>query len=215
MPRFALPSRNDQKWPKKQMDLRSRNRWFQLPARLARVKDGWLAGYDAGEFGAELWWFSTDGSKKYKVSDDQINQFLVDGENVYAAEGLSHLSTSAGSITMLSRKNERWVATTLAKFDLFEPQAVVKMKNSDLLVIGDMGVSLISPKGVIKKHPVIKAPPVLWRITSGARENDKLYLGSIYFVMEIHLKTNKQRYLLPTKEHWAKLQQSFDPDAFP
>lgn len=31
---------------------------------LQRTSSGWLVGFDAGEFGGGLWWFSHDGSRK-------------------------------------------------------------------------------------------------------------------------------------------------------
>ena len=39
--------------------------WFS-----AQVADGWIIGFNAGEFGAGLWWFSPDGKKREKISED-------------------------------------------------------------------------------------------------------------------------------------------------
>ena len=45
--------------------------WFSV-----EVSDGWLIGFNAGEFGAGLWWFSPDGKKRYKISNDQVIGFF-------------------------------------------------------------------------------------------------------------------------------------------
>jgi hypothetical protein len=43
-----------------------------------QVDDGWLlVGFNQGEFGAALYSFSKDGSEKYKISDDQIVDFIA------------------------------------------------------------------------------------------------------------------------------------------
>lgn len=42
----------------------------------ARVDDGWVVGFNRGEWGGSLWWFSADGSKHYKISDDEVDQLL-------------------------------------------------------------------------------------------------------------------------------------------
>ena len=43
----------------------------------AKVDDGWIVGFNRGEWGGSLWWFSPDGGKHYKVSDDEVDQLLV------------------------------------------------------------------------------------------------------------------------------------------
>jgi hypothetical protein len=82
-----------------------------IPRRVIKVNDGWLAAFNRGEFGAFLWWFSADGKKRYKVSDHQINEFIVHHERIFAAEGLSHMA-SEGSLIEIAQKDGRWVATT-------------------------------------------------------------------------------------------------------
>ena len=32
------------------------------------VADGWLVGFNAGEFGGGLWWFSFDGKRSKRIS---------------------------------------------------------------------------------------------------------------------------------------------------
>src|ERR1051325_7502917 len=56
-----------------------------------RMNDGWLIARDVGEFGAELDWYSVDGTEAYKVSDDHINEFFLRDGELFALSGLSHL----------------------------------------------------------------------------------------------------------------------------
>lgn len=41
-----------------------------------RVEDGWIVGFNAGEFGAGLWWFSPDGKTRRKISSHHVIEFF-------------------------------------------------------------------------------------------------------------------------------------------
>ncbi len=81
---------------------------FSEPSACLEVDDGWLVAYNNGEFGSSLYWSSTDGSHRYQFSALWVNQFLVDSGTVYAAEGLSHLHTSRGSIITMKKESGIW-----------------------------------------------------------------------------------------------------------
>lgn len=72
--------------------------WFS-----AWVPDGWLIGFNAGEFGVGLWWFSPDGKTRYKVSGDQVSGFFQTGGGLLALEGIAHGVTSRGRIIRLNK----------------------------------------------------------------------------------------------------------------
>jgi len=46
------------------------------PIDVLEVEDGYLVGFHGGEFGGDLYWFSKNGQKKYKISGDNIVQFI-------------------------------------------------------------------------------------------------------------------------------------------
>jgi hypothetical protein len=76
---------------------------FHYAMDFAAVSDGWLVGFNQGEFGAALYWFSRDGKRKYKISDHQVQRFVSLTDGVYAIEGLGHLTMSEGSIIRIGR----------------------------------------------------------------------------------------------------------------
>lgn len=80
-----------------------------------RVSDGWLVGYNAGEFGAGVLWYSADGKDSRKVSDHHVNQFLSTTDGVFAATGLDHLALSNGAIVRFSLADGKWAAKTMAE----------------------------------------------------------------------------------------------------
>lgn len=197
------------KWPRKQMDLSAKNRWFERPHRLQRVEGGWLAGYNGGEFGAELWWFSSDGKRSYKISNHHVNQFLVTNEAVYAAEGL----IDEGSVVRLSKVEGKWKAETFAKPKIGSPGGLVQVEDGSFIALGgfELGCWTISPKGELKSHEALSKIALPPYFSTAAREGQVIYVGSEYFVMAIDLKTFKPRYLVPYQEQWKKIKDAYKP----
>jgi hypothetical protein len=55
-----------------------------------KVNDGWIISFNRGEFGGELWWFSLEGSNRYKISDSNILFVVKHKNDYYAIDGLAH-----------------------------------------------------------------------------------------------------------------------------
>ncbi len=76
-----------------------------------RVIDGWLVGFNGGEFGAGLWWFSPDGSQRVKLGEAWINGFLRTETGIWAIEGLAHGADDSGQLLrMVHAPGGRWQA---------------------------------------------------------------------------------------------------------
>ena len=55
------------------------------------VPDGYLVGFDAGEWGGALYWFSPNGARTTKLADDNVHGLVAVGPNLVASiEGLDH-----------------------------------------------------------------------------------------------------------------------------
>jgi TRAP-type C4-dicarboxylate transport system substrate-binding protein len=76
--------------------------------------------------GGALYWFSPDGKKRYKISDHPIVAIVRMGSGVFAAEGLSLLRLSQGSIVRVQKRAgaRRWVAKAYSKLPA-APEALV------------------------------------------------------------------------------------------
>ncbi len=100
----------------------------------SRVNDGWIVAFNAGEFGAGLWWFSPDGKTRRKIAEAWIGGFVRTDSGLLAIEGLAHKGESRGRILRLVRDPQgRWNAE-----DIVEPeecaQVAVKAADGSLLV---------------------------------------------------------------------------------
>jgi hypothetical protein len=86
---------------------------FALP-RLAEVRgrrhvlaagDGFLVGFDAGEWGGSLYWFDKDGGRQRKLAGENVRGLVALGPDAaLALEGLAHMSLDEGRVRWLERR---------------------------------------------------------------------------------------------------------------
>jgi hypothetical protein len=72
-----------------------------------RDKDGWLVGYNGGEFGGSLWWFSQNGKQRKHLADERVLGFLAYPTGVIILTGLAHLSTTEGSVLFIAQETKK------------------------------------------------------------------------------------------------------------
>lgn len=111
-----------------------RSREFPGEQCAFKTEDGWLVGFDAGEFGGSLWWFSPDGKQKVKISDEPVHGFVRTKNGLFAWSGLAHLGIDEGRILSLMRDaQEKWTATTF--LDLHQDPLVLTPDAEDNLIV--------------------------------------------------------------------------------
>src|SRR5262249_20090311 len=65
---------------------------------LLRTVNGWLVGFDGGEFGGGLWWFNNEGDKNRKLLSENVHSIYQTTDGVFVLVGLAHLSLDNGKI---------------------------------------------------------------------------------------------------------------------
>jgi hypothetical protein len=65
---------------------------------LLRTADGWLVGFDGGEFGGGLWWFNSEGDENQKLLSENVHAIYHTRDGVFVLVGLAHLSLNSGKI---------------------------------------------------------------------------------------------------------------------
>jgi hypothetical protein len=192
---------------------------FRRASTAAAVDDGWLVGFNEGEFGGALYWFSRDGKHSYPISNDQIVDFFSLADGIYAIEGLAHLSGSRGSILRVTRPKEGapWRAQSVVALP-YAPYAVsVRRDGTAVITLSD---SLVSVGHDLKAETLVPDAPwgALYPTCSVlAPDEQKLYIGMRQFVGEFDLKTKTLRFLIPSdqflntlsKEQEAQVRQQF------
>ncbi len=94
------------------------------------VEDGWIVAFNAGEFGAGVWWYSANGKERYKVSEDQVRYFYKKGDRIFAIAGIAHLAMLRKGYFVEFKKNKKGDWTSHIVADL-EGYAYVTAFSSD------------------------------------------------------------------------------------
>jgi hypothetical protein len=108
---------------------------FQEGDVFCQTDNGWIVGFNKGEWGGALYWFSFDGRENRKISNHQIVDFLSYKGRLFAIEGLAHLDISRGSIIEIVSNRDGSEYSVVSLFNLPEaPQAAAFMSNGNLLL---------------------------------------------------------------------------------
>jgi hypothetical protein len=180
---------------------------LERASAFATVDDGWLVGFNQGEFGAALYWFSRDGKRSYKVSDHQVVDFFARPDGIHAIEGLAHLGMSQGSVIRIVRPKAggHWQASTVAKLP-FAPDAVSLRRDGTMLITLSSALVAVGADGKIRTLlPNAPWDALYARSSILTPDERKLYIGMRQFVGEFDLATNKLRLLVPSKQFLNKL----------
>ena len=178
---------------------------FRNASAFARVDDGWLIGFNEGEWGGALWWFSTDGKSNYKVSDHQIVEFFSLPNGLHAIEG--NLTMSEGSVVRIAplASRARWRAVSVLKLPPTPKTVSVRHDGKMLITLSD---ALVCVDDDNKITLLLKNAP--WRdlypnSSILSADEERLYIGMRQFVGEFDIPTKKLRLLIPSDAFLNKL----------
>lgn len=114
-----------------------------------QVEDGWLVGMDIGEFGGGLWWFSSDGQSKDKLSEENIRAIVRSSGGILALAGLSHMRIDEGRLLRIADGNAgKRQAMVLADLGA-APKAFVVESSDSLLIMTNWGLVRTGSRGVV------------------------------------------------------------------
>lgn len=88
------------------------NRHFQRPTKVWHIEPGYFAAFDAGEFGAGLFYSPGTGHDWIRVADTHVQDLrYFNDDRVLAVGGIAHLTYSGGAAFLIDRKsNGTWRA---------------------------------------------------------------------------------------------------------
>ena len=182
---------------------------FRGASDIVGTDDGWLVGFNNGEFGGELDWFNPDGTAKYMVSHDQVVAFFTLHGEVHAIED-SLSDNFFGSVIRLGRTpvGAKWNATTVARFTS-EPLAVSVQHDGTLLVALDNSLVSVNSEGRVRTL-IADSPWSGLNLQSSVLTTDErsLYLGMRQFVAKVDLERRDLKLLIPSLAFLHQLSQS-------
>jgi hypothetical protein len=140
------------------------------PCAALQVDDGWLVGFDQGEFGGGLDWYAPDGREHAPIVECNACALveLAPGQ-VLLVEGLSHLRLEQGTIQRVTRNERgRWKAQVLLSFEA-EPQAWARSGDA-LLVLTNRALLRATVGGAEVAHTLSAELPYALRANSLAAD---------------------------------------------
>ena len=173
----------------------------------ARVDEGWLVGFNKGEFGAAVYWFSLDGKQNYKISDHQVWEFFHLPDGVFAVEGLAHLTMNEGTLIRITRHapKSHWEAHKVVRLPAAPQAAAITGDGSLILTLFD---ALVRVDPSHKVHTLLAHAP-WWGLYPNSSilvdHDQKLFIGMRQYVGAFDLKTRKLRFLVPSAKFLNKL----------
>lgn len=160
------------------------------------VHDGFLVGWNRGEWGGTLWWFSKDGRNNYVISNADIMGFAVRGSDILMLEGLAHGEFDEGQIVQLRKTGDRyershWLTIPAA------PRTFTTAANGELIIVTDQCVLAIDNARNIKTIVSDKRWNNAAWPNSIAIEGDAAFIGMGSAILELHLTDGTQTWFCP------------------
>lgn len=149
-----------------------------------KLHDGWLVGFNAGEFGGALWWFSENGDQRIKLSDENVVGFSETASGIFVFVGLAHLLSDNGKMLFI-QKDQTSPPKIQVTADLGSEPAAFSIESPDsVLLLTTKGLFRVWSSGKFKKlketHYTFLYPNSMVILPSG-----QLYVGMRHFITRL------------------------------
>jgi hypothetical protein len=172
---------------------------------LIRTADGWLIGFDAGEFGGGLWWFNNEGDESKKLLSENVHAIYRNSHGVFVLVGLAHLSRNSGKIYQITETDEELKVKHVADLG-GSPEASTVDSEDRFVVATPRSVVAVDYAGKVLE--LYKSGEDLTYPTSVLVDaNGDIFVGMRFFALRL-VPTNNSSY----RPQWlmAKECQSFE-----
>jgi len=167
-----------------------------------KVSDGYLVGFDDGEWDGSLWWFSSDGKTSHKLEGYSETAWHTAGVShafpragnvhaivqlptaIFAFVGIAHMTMNEGSIFRVERDSRGvWSATHVADID-GAPWAATAISPAEVVVATDTNIWLVTALGHVQRLHAINTS-TLYAESLAARDSDTIFLGMRQYIVRL------------------------------
>jgi hypothetical protein len=166
---------------------------------ILQTADGWLLGFDAGEFGGGLWWFSKDGKEEKKLLPQNVHAIYETPDGVFVLAGLAHLGLDSGEIDQFTTTPERVSVKYVASLG-GSPEASALTPDGQIVIATMSSVLLVDASGKVQQ--LYKSGENLTYPTSVVvQENGDIFVAMRFFVLRLISDNNvyQSDWLMPKK----------------
>jgi hypothetical protein len=162
-----------------------------------KLQNGWLLGFDGGEFGGGLWFASDDGTTQM-LNRENVHGFVATPRGVLVLAGLAHMGLDSGKVFVVpyAVKSPRDVKLLLELDGA--PEAFTKVSDDTILVVTTRGVSRIRSSGgselLLRRELGLLSPNSVAATPEGV-----IYIGARLFVVRLspHAAEYLEQWMLP------------------
>ena len=152
---------------------------------VAKAGDGWLVGFDAGEFGGGLWWTSNDGREKKKLTDENVHAILARQAELLVFTGLAHMSIDEGRVYSY-RPASQSVGTLVEVADLGSaPNAALVESNDIVLVAAQTRILALYPSNQLRVLYRNRDMGMLYTNSIAQDSAGNVVIGMRFFVLRL------------------------------
>lgn len=186
-----------------------------------QLSDGWLVGFDAGEWGGGLWWFGPEGEGARRLRPpeaawnrngagrrlENVRGFAVLDDAIFVFLGLDHLMSRSGGVFRLDRRDGEWKLVPIGLLDA-SPD-VWLTEEGRVLIVTEGGLWSLHLDGPLEQvHRIDLSsllPTSVVRGTEGA-----LYLGLQHYLVRLEPKGGDwtASWLAPDDCTWFEIDDS-------
>lgn len=174
------------------------------PKVARKVANGYLIGFNNGEFGGGLYWFSEDGKQHYEIPasarfTENTQYLLMRGPELLSLRGLAHMSIHTGVLSRLAQDAMGiWKETPLVNLE--DTASCYCFQGLDLWIATHSRLLRVSARN----HLTVAVEKAFWSVLYPnsliASAPDTFYLGMRAGVARVRLKAGSTpdiRWLLP------------------
>jgi hypothetical protein len=160
-------------------------------AILVKAGDGWLIGFNAGEFGGGLWWANADGSQTKPLSGENVQVIAPRGEELLVLTGLAHLSIDKGTVYSYRPGNGTPGAFVRIADLGSAPGAAMLQKNGTLLIATDTRVLKLSSDNRLWELYRSENMGFFYPHSIVADQHDTVFVGMRFYVLCLKRRTDE------------------------
>ncbi len=150
---------------------------------LQPTSSGWLAGFDAGEFGGGLWWFSHDGSQTIELLSENVHAIHQIKSTILILTGLNHMGLNYGHVYKFNDTPDKAIVTSVADLG-GSPEASTVDSGGNIIVATPDSVLRVDKEGKINE--MYQSGEHLTYPTSAAvGSNRVVYVAMRFFILRL------------------------------
>ena len=159
-----------------------------------KVANGYLVGFNKGEFGGSLYWFSERGDTSYQISRENVDYIFEYKKKVYMANGIFQMGTELGKINEMGFADGKWKVEQ--RIELPSKSHIILPYKDRMLIVTTKAILFFDGTN---NFDFIRKDGFWDRLypQSAVILNDDLFVGMRGGVYKINLNTKNEEWLMP------------------